>query len=81
MGGIQQLLEFRADPTRDCGAVNALLDQQIERIQEQMASLRMLEQQLIGLRQQCGDHQQARDCGILKNLSEPQTGGEKDGCK
>ena len=72
------LLAFRAHPTRDCGGGKELLDRQINRIQQQMATLQSLEQQLIALRRQCGDPQQADDCRILKNLGETQSCGDHE---
>ncbi|MEH6669678.1 MerR family transcriptional regulator [Halopseudomonas sp.] len=75
---VRGLLAFRAHPTRDCGGGKELLDQQINRIQQQMATLQSLEQQLIALRRQCGDPQQADDCRILKNLGETQSCGDHE---
>lgn len=66
---IRTLLRFRDAPEEDCEAVNALLDAHIGRVAARIEALKRLEKQLRALRRQCGASRQARDCGILNELS------------
>lgn len=65
---IRSLLKFRDAPQEDCGEVNRLLDDHIGHVAARIAELRMLETQLKALREQCGGHASAGDCGILQEL-------------
>jgi Cd(II)/Pb(II)-responsive transcriptional regulator len=66
---IRLLRGFQANPNLACAEVNQLIDQQIERIHQQVESLRLLEQQLHALRDSCQAQQDPGDCGILRNLA------------
>jgi Cd(II)/Pb(II)-responsive transcriptional regulator len=74
LSDIRVLLELKSNPAAGCESVNNLLDHHIERIQAQMASLRMLEQQLVSLRHQCSGPHSVQECGILHNLNEAAEG-------
>lgn len=65
---IRVLLRFRDTPTEDCEAVNVLLDARINHVAARIDELKRLQEQLIGLRRQCGASRQTRDCGILNTL-------------
>lgn len=69
LADIRVLLDLKRNPSAGCQEVNALLDHHINRIQEQMAELRALEQQLTTLRRQCDEPHSVQDCGILQNLT------------
>ena len=68
---IRDLLRFRDTPDKDCGEVNALLDEHIEHVANRIAELRILEQSLRKLRNLCRKAQPAKDCRILQSLGSP----------
>ncbi|MBF0214792.1 MAG: Cd(II)/Pb(II)-responsive transcriptional regulator [Magnetococcales bacterium] len=67
---IRQLLNFRHHPDGDCSGVDALLDVQLERIEEQIAAMGTLKEQLIALRAECEQRQTNRGCGIMRSLNQ-----------
>lgn len=68
---IRQLLGFKDAPQESCGNVNRLLDDHIALVRERIRALHALETVLQQLREQCPDARTVKDCGILKELSEP----------
>lgn len=66
---IRQLLDFRHHPDGDCSGVNALLDVQIVRVEEQVVAMGTLKKQLIALRQECQNRQTNKECGIMQSLN------------
>jgi Cd(II)/Pb(II)-responsive transcriptional regulator len=63
-------LAFLCDhPETDCGVANKLIETQLDRIKEQIASLQQLEKSLRGIRKACSLEGPARECGILRGLS------------
>jgi Cd(II)/Pb(II)-responsive transcriptional regulator len=68
MADIRRLLDLMTLPTEDCGNVNELVDQQIERVRARIKSLRALEKQLSMLRGKCSEKHQTNECGILGEL-------------
>jgi Cd(II)/Pb(II)-responsive transcriptional regulator len=70
LGEIRVLLRYKDAPEDNCGEVNALLDQHIGHVAQRIRELRSLEKALKELRQQCNQGQQARDCGILNELTQ-----------
>lgn len=66
---IRMLLRFKDAPHEGCGEVNALLDEHIGQVAQRIRGLKALERELKLLRSQCGQPQQAKDCGILGELS------------
>ena len=68
MADIRRLLDLATLPTEDCGNVNELVDQQIERVRMRIKSLKALEKQLTVLRSKCSDSHQTNECGILGEL-------------
>ncbi len=67
---IRVLLGFRDAPDENCETVNELLDAHISDVATRIDELRRLEKQLRELRRQCGASRQAKDCGILNELSQ-----------
>jgi Cd(II)/Pb(II)-responsive transcriptional regulator len=65
---IRRLLAFRDTPNKQCGEVNALLDEHIGHVAQRIRELKGLERQLKELRGQCSDVDAARDCGIMRSL-------------
>lgn len=71
---IRMLLAFRVHPERDCSGVNALLDVQIERVEEQIAAMGTLKRQLLILRGECEQKRTSQACGILRSLNQAAQG-------
>lgn len=72
-GEIRSLLKFSDEPSRDCGAVNALVDEHIVHVEERIRELLQLKQQLSDLRQRCLTAQGIGSCGILHGLATMET--------
>lgn len=68
-GEIRVLLRFHGAPDDNCDAVNDLLDAHIGHVAARINEFQRLQMQLRELRRQCGEARQARDCGILNQLS------------
>ena len=66
---IRTLLGFRDAPQRDCGEVNALLDEHIGHVARRIDELRALEHELKRLRGRCHAVRTAGDCGIMRSLA------------
>ena len=71
---VRALRSFQANPELACEEINRLIDGQIGRIHTQIESLRLLERQLHALRDTCHTNQKARECGILRNLTQAADG-------
>jgi Cd(II)/Pb(II)-responsive transcriptional regulator len=67
---IRVLLDLQTNPSSGCQEVDQLLDGHIAQVREQMAALRILEEQLVTLRKQCQGPHSVEECGILQNLNE-----------
>ncbi len=65
---IRSLLAFMDQPRRDCGPVNALLDEHISHVDVRLAELQRLRTQLLDLRKLCANPHAIEDCGILHGL-------------
>ncbi|POA98551.1 Cd(II)/Pb(II)-responsive transcriptional regulator [Chromobacterium sinusclupearum] len=74
LADIRNLAAFKADHEHDCEDINLLIDQQIAKVHQQVEALRLLEQQLLALRDKCHDSHAAADCGILQTLVEAAEG-------
>jgi len=74
---IRALRRFQTTPELACQDVNDLIDSQIDRIQQQIQSLRSLERQLHALRDTCHANRKTSECGIMRNLEQA---AEGDGC-
>jgi len=66
---IKTLQVFQANPSEPCEGINELIDRQIDRIQQQLKVLHVLEEQLAALRCCCDTNMPASECGILKALA------------
>jgi Cd(II)/Pb(II)-responsive transcriptional regulator len=66
---VRLLLRFKDAPERDCGDVNALLDEHLEHVSRRIRQLRALQRQLRELRGHCGSARSAGHCGILRGLT------------
>ncbi|MGB5109350.1 MAG: Cd(II)/Pb(II)-responsive transcriptional regulator [Formosimonas sp.] len=68
MADTGRLLAFTLKPEADCAGINVLIDEQITRVQQHLASLQALEKQLKKLRCQCEANDSVAHCGILQEL-------------
>ncbi len=66
---IRSLLQLRDSPPKDCGEVNALLDEHIGHVAQRIRELRALEKDLKALRARCSLPQAIDECGILNQLA------------
>jgi len=74
---VRTLRNLQAHPDMTCDEINHLIDGQIDRVHQQIQSLRQLEQQLHLLRETCHAKTNVGECGILRNLEQA---AEGDGC-
>lgn len=65
---VRQLLDYAQAPRQSCHAVDALLDEHIERVRRQLAALTTLERQLVALRRQCKGANSKRSCAIIDSF-------------
>jgi Cd(II)/Pb(II)-responsive transcriptional regulator len=65
---IRSLLRLRDSPPKDCGEVNALLDDHIGHVAQRIRELRALEKELKALRARCASLNPLEQCGILNQL-------------
>jgi Cd(II)/Pb(II)-responsive transcriptional regulator len=65
---IRALLALRDAPSKDCGEVNALLDDHIEHVATRIRELQALRRDLKELRSRCTMPHRVADCGILSEL-------------
>jgi Cd(II)/Pb(II)-responsive transcriptional regulator len=70
---VRALLRLREKPSKDCGEVNALLDEHIEHVAQRIRELRALEKDLKLLRARCTSPHTIDDCGILRGLGSTDT--------
>ena len=66
---IRDLLKFKDAPQDNCSEVNLLLDKHIGHVAHRIQELKVLEKQLISLRQLCQTPEAGKDCRILQNLA------------
>jgi Cd(II)/Pb(II)-responsive transcriptional regulator len=65
---IRALLRLRDAPAKDCGDVNALLDEHIQHVAQRIRELHALQKDLKALRAHCASPHAIEDCGILNEL-------------
>ncbi|MET3105813.1 Cd(II)/Pb(II)-responsive transcriptional regulator [Oxalobacteraceae bacterium GrIS 1.18] len=68
LADISRLVVFMSQPSTDCGDINDLIDQQINKVRARLASMTALENQLTTLRARCDAAHQGLACGILHEL-------------
>ncbi|TCT07059.1 Cd(II)/Pb(II)-responsive transcriptional regulator [Paralcaligenes ureilyticus] len=73
---VRTLRSFQANPELACDEINHLIDRHIDRTHEQIAALRVLEQQLRALRDTCHANRKTSECGIMRNLTQAADGHE-----
>jgi len=65
---VRQLLDYAEAPRQSCHAVDALLDEHIERVRRHLVALTTLERQLVALRRQCKGANSKRSCAIIESF-------------
>jgi Cd(II)/Pb(II)-responsive transcriptional regulator len=71
---IRALLNLRDEPSKDCGDVNALLDEHIKHVAQRIRELHTLQRHLKSLRARCSSVHTINDCGILNGLANAASG-------
>jgi Cd(II)/Pb(II)-responsive transcriptional regulator len=66
---IRALLGFRDRGDKDCGDIDALLDEHIRHVESRIAELQALKLQLGTLRESCGRGVPVEKCGVVRGLS------------
>ena len=67
---VRVLLQYWDEPGKDCGNVDALLDEHIQAVEFRIEELMQLKQHLTVLRQKCVSSALAESCGILNALAD-----------
>ena len=67
---VRVLLQYWDEPDKDCGNVDALLDEHIQAVEVRIEELTQLKQHLTVLRQKCVSSALAESCGILNALAD-----------
>lgn len=65
---VRLLLDFLAEPARDCSDVDRVIETHLAKIRARLKSLRALERQLATLRARCRAPRTRRECGIVHQL-------------
>jgi Cd(II)/Pb(II)-responsive transcriptional regulator len=71
---IRALLDFCDAPSRDCGAVNTLLDEHLAHVETRLRDLQRLARELRQLRSACRSPGAAEQCRILLDLRQTSAG-------
>lgn len=70
LGEVRALLRYRDIPDRDCGEVDALLDDHLHQVEVRIEDLLQLKRHLMALREKCSEARATESCGILQGLSD-----------
>lgn len=68
---IRALLRIKDEDGRDCGDIDALLDEHLGHVSRRIEELSALQGQLQALRESCGQHVPVQECGIVRRLADP----------
>lgn len=68
---IRALLRIKDENGRDCGDIDALLDEHIGHVNRRIEELTALQGQLQALRESCGQRVPVQECGIVRRLADP----------
>ena len=71
LGEIRALLQFCADPQRQCDGVNDMLDGNIAQVESRIVELQRLARELKAMRTLCRVPGKANNCQVLKVLRTP----------
>jgi len=65
---VKRLLGYAESPRQSCHEVDALLDQHLVRVRQQIETLKALEHQLVALRNECKGASGDRSCAIIESF-------------
>ena len=68
LNDIKRLIELKNKPEESCSSVNALIDQQLELVNQRMKELKALKKELQQMASTCGSESTIEACGIIKSL-------------
>lgn len=68
LNDIKRLIELKNKPEESCSSVNALIDQQLELVNQRMKELNALKKELKLMASSCGSDGTIEACGIIKSL-------------
>ncbi|WP_277187231.1 Cd(II)/Pb(II)-responsive transcriptional regulator [Caballeronia sp. BR00000012568055] len=74
---VRTLLAATDESANGCGTVNALVDEHIAHVEERIAELVYLREQLSALRARCGGESAVDECGIMQGLASMETAPAK----
>lgn len=67
---IRALIRYKETPDEGCAQVNRIVETHLLEVDKRLAELTDLRSQLAQLRTSCADNLTAKECGILRKLSE-----------
>lgn len=68
LSDIKRLIELKNRPEESCASVNALIDQQLELVNQRMRELKALKKDLQNMASSCASGSIIEACGIIKSL-------------
>lgn len=71
---VRTLLNLQAHPDLACDEISRLIESHIDRVNQQITMLRLLEMQLHALRESCHAKTNVGECGIMRNLEQAAVG-------
>jgi Cd(II)/Pb(II)-responsive transcriptional regulator len=77
-GEIRSLLSLLDRPDSGCGAVNHLLEEHIDHVEERIRELTQLKDQLTDLRRRCRREQRVDACGIVQGIVSMDSGSAQE---
>lgn len=76
---VRTLLDCLDHPPPDCSPVTAVISGHLDHVRQRLATLRLLEQQLVALQHACTEPGRPDLCGMVLALSGPQAPGPAPG--
>ncbi|WP_444933339.1 Cd(II)/Pb(II)-responsive transcriptional regulator [Microbulbifer sp. JTAC008] len=67
---IRNLLRLKAAPSQSCTDIDSVVDDQIQRVEKQLESLKQLRKSLVDLRNRCEGGQAINACDIMRELTD-----------
>ncbi|WP_444957822.1 Cd(II)/Pb(II)-responsive transcriptional regulator [Microbulbifer sp. ZKSA002] len=67
---IRNLLRLKETPSQSCTDIDSVVDDQIQRVEKQLESLKQLRKSLVDLRNRCEGGQAINACDIMRELTD-----------
>lgn len=67
---IRNLLRLKEAPSQSCTDIDSVVDDQIQRVEKQLESLKQLRKSLVDLRNRCEGGQAINACDIMRELTD-----------